>query len=97
MTRAVIFVISKHFDPHATRCAVFCEERGYEIVGVVQDRWSAVLRMVAEGKADVIVVSEASHLDPRRSPRIEVVAHYAAGDNRRENRTRILIRRVVAK
>lgn len=91
MLKAVVFVRSDDFDPHAARCTIYCEEQGYNLAGVILDDWPAVLQTIADGEADIVVVSEEAHLDPERSPRIEVVAH--AASSHREGRTR-LIRRV---
>lgn len=93
MTSAVIFIRSAEFDPHAARCMAYCEERHYDVVGIVQDDWKAVQDTLEHG-AEIVVVSEESHLDPRRRPRIEVVAHQAS--SRGTQRTRV-IRRAWAK
>lgn len=91
MTRAVVFVRSDEFDPHATRCTIFCEEQGWEFYGLIVDDWDEAQRMYDEREADVIVVSEESHLPADRTPRIVVVANVA--DHHGRERTRI-IRRV---
>lgn len=91
MAKAVVFVRSDDFDPHATRCTIYCEEQGYELVGVILDDWDRVDEMRDRKEVNVVVVSEESHLDPDRPFRVEVVAH--AASSRREGRTR-LIRRV---
>lgn len=90
MTRAIVFVSSEEFDPHATRCTIYAEERGYELCGIVVDNWDEAQRMHDEHEIDVIVVSEESHVPPDRAPRIEVVAH--AASSRDEERTRIIRR-----
>lgn len=91
VTSAVIFVKSTDFDPHATRCVAYCEERGYHLTGLIQDDWSAVVKTLAAGEAEVVVVSEERHLDPDRRPRIEIVAHQVAAPIRAQ-RTRIIRR-----
>jgi hypothetical protein len=90
MTRAIVFVRSDEFDPHATRCTIYAEEHGYELAGVVMDDWGAVIRMFENDEADVAVVSEESHLPARRKPRLEVVANAVA--DRWEKRTRVIRR-----
>ena len=94
MTRAVVFVRSDEFDPHATRCTIFAEEVGYEIAGIVRDDWPAVLKMLGDGEASVVLVSVEDHLPADRKPRIEVVANQ--GVRRFEARTRV-IRRIWAR
>jgi hypothetical protein len=91
VTRAIVFVPSDDFDPHATRCVAYAEERHYELVGVVRDDWNAVLRLIGDGQVGVVVVSDEAHLDPERQPRVEVVANQYS--SRWEKRTRV-IRRV---
>jgi hypothetical protein len=90
MTKAVIFVPVGEFDPHAARCAEYVEEKGYELAGVVRGDWAAVQKMMRDGEADVVVLSTEDHLDPRRKPRIEVVANAAL--SRWETRTRVIRR-----
>lgn len=90
MTRAVIFIPSGAFDPHAARCAAYAQERGYELVGIVRDDWAAVQRMMRDGEAAVVVVSTEDHLNPQRKPRVEVVANAAA--SRWEKRTKVIRR-----
>ena len=88
---AIIFVPSTEFDPHATRCITYAEERGYRVVGIVRDNYDAAMAMTRAGRAEVLIVSEEGHLPPRRKPRLEIVAHTASV--RYAERTRI-IRRV---
>lgn len=88
---AIVYVLSEEFDPHATRCIAYIEERGYRLGGIVKDNWRAVLDAIAAGQADIVVVSEESHLDPKRQPRIEVVAHQVAVP-RTAQRTRVIKR-----
>lgn len=95
MTRAIVFVPSDEFDPHAARCTAYAEDRGYELQGVIRDDWAAAQRMLGDGQTSVVIVSEESHLDPNRRPRIEVVANqYSSRNSRWEQRTRV-IRRIL--
>jgi hypothetical protein len=93
MTRAIIYIPAGEFDPHAARCVNYAEERGYELVGIVRDNWPAARKMAEDGGTTVVIVSEESHLDPERKPRIEVVANEYSNGSRWERRTRV-IRRV---
>lgn len=90
MTRAIVYVPSKDFDPHAALCSVYATEHGYDIVGIVRDDWTAVQKMLGDGEASVALVSVEEHLPPKRKPRIEVVAN--AVKSRWEGRTRIIRR-----
>jgi hypothetical protein len=90
MTRAVVFVRSDEFDPHATRCTIYAEEQGYELTGIVVDDWDAVTRMLGDGEASVAIVSTENHLPAERKPRVEVVAN--AHSSRWEKRTRVIRR-----
>lgn len=95
MLRAVIFVPSNEFDPHAGRCTQHCEDQDYELAGIVRDDWPTVARMLSAGEVDVVVVSSETHLDPRRLPRIEVVAQQPTCGRRIspwEQRTRVIRR-----
>src|SRR6476659_5812842 len=95
MPRAIVFVPSDHFDPHADHCIEHCEERGYTLVAIVRDNWSAVVGMIAAKQAEIVVVSTETHLDPERLPRVEVVADQPACGRRIspwEQRTRIIRR-----
>ncbi len=90
MTRAIMFIRSDDFDPHATRCTQHIEKQGYEFKGVVTDDWDAAQDMLDERKVDVVVVSTEEHLPAKRKPRIEVVANQAASIW--EARTRVIRR-----
>jgi hypothetical protein len=90
MTRAIVFVRSDDFDPHATRCTMYAQEQGYELAGVIVDNWAAVQQMLGDGEASVALVSVEEHLPAKRSPRIEVVANQYG--SRWEKRTRIIRR-----
>lgn len=74
MTTAIIFVPEGQFDPHASRCMRYCQQRGYDVAGVVTGNWEAAADMLRDGRADAVVVSRPDHLDPHRSPRVEIVA-----------------------
>lgn len=91
MTKAIIYVPHGQFDPHAALCMQHCEDRGYDFHGIVSGDWGAVQRMLGDGEASVVIVSTEAHLDPNRSPRIEVVANQPAG-GRWAGRTRIIRR-----
>jgi len=42
--------------------------------GVVVGRWQAVVSMLLEGEADLVLVAERTHLPPDRIPRVVAVA-----------------------
>lgn len=90
MTHAIVFVLTQHLLPDAARCIEYCRSRGYDMVGVVRDDWTEAIRLTREGKASVIVAADARHLDPKRRPRIEIVAEQPISD--KETRTRIIRR-----
>lgn len=73
MTEAVVFVLTAHLLPDADRCIRHCLSRGYHVVGIVKDNWAEAMRMLHDGRAEVLVVADEQHLDPERAPRIEVV------------------------
>lgn len=90
MTVALIFVPAGQFDPHAARCLAYCEERGYEVTGIVSGDWKAASDLLCHNFAGVMVVSIAEHLDPHRRPRLEIVAEQETAPGHR--RTRIIPR-----
>jgi hypothetical protein len=90
MTRAIIFVPAKDFEPHADRCLAHCEAQGYEFQGIIRGDWDAAQRMMGDGETSVVLVSTEDHLPPNRKPRIEVVANQAL--SRWETRSRIIRR-----
>lgn len=82
MTRAIIYVPSGAFDPHAARCMQYLQDRGYEFQGIVRDDWTKAQRMLDNDQATVAIVATVEDLDPNRKPRIEVVP--PDGDTERE-------------
>lgn len=94
MTRAIVYVPSGDFDPHAARCTAFSEERGYDLKGIVRDDWESVKKMMQNGEVSVVLVAVDGHLDPNRTPRIEVVAEQSTNQpaSRWEKRTRVIRR-----
>lgn len=78
MTIAVVFVPAAHIAPYAKQCLDYCAVRGYDIAGVVRDDWAAVVAMMADHSAAVVVVARREHLDPHREPRLEVLAEVPA-------------------
>lgn len=72
MSRAIIFVPSDEFEPHATIAMQHCAEQGYELQAIVRDDWPAVQRMLDADEASVAIVSDFKHLDPNRKPRVEI-------------------------
>jgi hypothetical protein len=56
----------------------WCEQAGYHIQGLVEetpdaDHWRDVVRMMADGDVDLVVMASWGHLPPRRTPRVELV------------------------
>lgn len=90
MTKAVIYLRSDDFDPHASRCTEYVERQGYQLEGVVIDDWDAAQAMLDTGQVTVVVASTVEHLPPERRPRIEILANARAG--MWEARTRIIPR-----
>lgn len=74
MTRAIIYIPSDAFEPHASMCMDYCEAQGYDFKGLIRDNWKAVQQMLDNDEASVAIVSDFKHLDPNRKPRVEVVA-----------------------
>jgi hypothetical protein len=88
VTKAIIFVPDGQFDPHASRCMQYCQQRGYEVEGVVRGDWEAAAGLLMDGAVHALVVSDPRHLDPHRRPRVEVVAEQDTAPGHR--RTRII-------
>lgn len=63
-------------DPHAahwiTVCMSHCLRHGYVPRAVVRS-WDDVWAMILGGVDAVVVVGRRDHLDPRRTPRLEVI------------------------
>jgi hypothetical protein len=72
MTRAIIFVPSGEFEPHASIAMQHCAEQGYNLHAIVRDDWKAVQNMLDNDEATVAIVSDFKHLDPNRKPRVEI-------------------------
>lgn len=74
-TDALIFVPLT--DPHARHwvavCFSHCLRHGYVPKAVVR-RWDDVWQLILDGVDAVVVVGVRDHLDPRRTPRVEVIA-----------------------
>lgn len=75
--RAVIYVSADVTDPErfaalAAPCLERVEACGYDLVGVVR-HWPDAWDMFRDGRADVVVVAEMSHLPADRLPRVEDV------------------------
>lgn len=91
MTIAVIFIpAALQVAEHASQCLAYCAARGYRVAGVVHTDWAAVMAVLTAQAAEVVVVADSEHLDPERTPRIEVVAN--AATSRYESRTRLIRR-----
>ena len=73
MVNAVVYVQPDNYSASAARCLEYCAERKYKVVGLVQGDREAVIRMLDDGLATVVVVSSADQLDPGQEPRAEVV------------------------
>lgn len=93
MTTAIVFVLSKYLLPDAGLGVNYCLAHDYE-VKLVKDDWEAAMGYLHDGTADVLVIPDESHLDPDRTPRIEVVAHHQAAraDGTPHERTRLIRR-----
>lgn len=55
----------------------WCQQAGYRIHGLVAEtpdatRWGDVVRMMADGDVDLVVMETWGHLPPHRVPRVEV-------------------------
>ena len=79
MTEVVVFVVTKHLLPDAARCIGYCVARGYHVIGIIKDDWSAAINMLIDKQAAAIVAADPSHLDPNRVPRVEYVIHHGPG------------------
>ena len=90
-TQAIIFLLNQHFSNDLDRCTQYCAAVGYDVVAVVTDRWTEVIRYLRAGFAEVVVIADRSRLPSDRTPRIEVVAEQH-GDDPRFARTLLLKR-----
>jgi hypothetical protein len=71
--RAVIFVPESGDIVATARCLEHCQSRGYDVAGVVRGDWPAVVDMVRDSVAAVVIASRREHIDPTWTPRIEFV------------------------
>lgn len=81
MTRpveAIILVLGQYLYPDVDRCVRYCLAHRYDVVGVVKDNLRQAVEYLHAGKAQVLVVADARHIDPR----IEVVADPPSPDGR---------------
>lgn len=78
--RAIIYAPTADIAATA-RCLEHVTEHQYHLVGVVAHDFAAAQRMLDEGKAGVLVVSQRADLPPDRLPRFEVVAEYPPSGN----------------
>jgi hypothetical protein len=85
---AVIFVRPENYGVTAARCLDYCEQKRYNVVGLIPGDWAAALRMLGQGLAGVIVVGSADRLDLEREPRIEVVPRRLTARRRSSNSRR---------
>ena len=67
---AVIYMRPENYSASAARCLDYCSARRYNVVGLIPGDWDAAMRMLREGKASVVVVSSAEHLQPQ--PGVEI-------------------------
>lgn len=92
MTTAVIFVPNGQYELYASLCLNYCVAKGYEIGGVIQGDWEAVVRTISAGIATVVVVARPEHINPAWEPRIEI-AGTATIDQPDNDRARSMRRR----
>lgn len=95
MTRAIVFVKTKieNYKNHAARCVEHSQAEGYDLQGVVADDWDAVKKMLGDGQTSVVLVATEEHLDPKRKPRIEVVANQPSRAGASGKRSQMIRRR----
>jgi hypothetical protein len=74
VTTAVVFGPALYLPTYANQCFDYCSVKGYEIAGIVQGDWQAVVAMLTAGAAGVAVAARPEHLDPDREPRVEIAA-----------------------
>ncbi len=70
MVNAVIYVRPENYSGSAARCLDYCADRRYKVVGIVPGDWDAAIRMLAEGSAQVVVVSSVEQVEPQ--PGVEI-------------------------
>jgi hypothetical protein len=93
--KAVIYVSTRHLaDAESTMnaCLRYCERHGYLVTNVVVDptgeMWRQVNLLLADGEADVVVVTDWGQLAPNRLPRVEFVSEQARRYGPRHRRPR---------
>jgi hypothetical protein len=75
--RAVIYVrADEDADRWQRICIDHAEAKGYRVISLVVDDgatgWLDVVKMLAAGEADVVVLADWRHLSPDRIPRVEI-------------------------
>ena len=75
MLHALLFIPADDPDPRRWMVTLwtYCMRCHYQPQAVVHS-WCDVIKMVQAGLAEVVVVARRDHLDPKRTPRIEVVS-----------------------
>lgn len=91
MTTAIVFVLSEYLLPDASIGINHCIAHGYD-AKLVKDDWKTAMEYLTEGVADVLVVADEGHLDPDRTPRIEVVSRQPSNDGPGGKRIEIIRR-----
>lgn len=91
MTTAIVFVLSEYLLPDAGIGINHCIAHGYE-AQLVKDDWKTAMEYLTDGKADVLVIPDEGHLDPDRTPRIEVVSRQPSNRGPGGVRTEIIRR-----
>lgn len=62
------------------------EHPDWESAGIIVGRWTAVVSMLACGKADIVIISKRSDLPPDRIPRVIAVEEELSGPAPRDPR-----------
>ncbi|MFI6819695.1 hypothetical protein ACIBJE_01935 [Micromonospora sp. NPDC050187] len=75
--RVVIYGPAEGGGQWERHCATWCERAGYQIHGRVAEtpdaaHWPDVVRMMATGEIDLVVMESWGHLPPHRVPRLEI-------------------------
>lgn len=76
--RAVVWVADDpEWERYTRWCVHYCDRKDYVLVAVVEQRMGGqyhdVEGMIMDGRVEVVVVPDRSHLPSERSPRVEVV------------------------
>lgn len=93
--RAIIYTPAADIESTA-RCLEHVREQSYHLVGVVAHDFAAAQRMLAEGKAAILVVDSRTDLPPERMPRFEVVAEFPPAVDPHRRRPTLINRRDAA-